>query len=377
MDGRSRYEVIIIGAGIAGASLAYFLAERGMSDVLVLERETQPAYHATGRSAASLVELDPNPTVQQLKVLGARFLRHPPAGFSDLPLLKPSAALVLLRNPMRQMLESAAASLERAGVRFEMLSPEGSCAWVPELLPGRFDGAVLLSEDGRIGVHELLSAYLGHARRRGVTLALGVEVRGLLVERGCLVGVVTEEGAIRARWVVDAAGAWAGKIAQLAGAAPIALQPRRRTLVTFAVPDGVEVGGWPFVVSDADRLYFAPEAGGMLLSPMDEEPLEPCDAQPDDLVVAQALARLAKLTPRLVPRSLRRKWAGLRTFAPDGVPVVGEDPLTPGFFWLAGQAGYGIESSGIIGPVAADLIVRGRTDLFDAALLSPSRFARA
>jgi D-arginine dehydrogenase len=376
MDNRSRYEVIIIGAGIAGASLAYFLAERGLTDVLLLERETQLAQHSTGRSAASLVEMDPDPTVLKLKTLGARFLRNPPAGFSENPVLIPSGVMVLFRGPTLQVVKSVASALERMGVRLEMLSDSAARARVPELSPGSFEGAMLLPEDGRIDVHELLSAYIRHARRRGATLKLGVEVRGISVERGRCRGVVTDEGEIRARWVVDAAGAWAGRIATLAGAMPIPLQPRRRTLVTFAAPDGVDLGGWPFVVSDADRLYFAPESGGVLLSPMDEEPLDPCDPQPDDLVIAEAFERLAALAPRLVPRSLRRKWSGLRTFAPDGVPVVGEDRQVAGFFWLAGQGGYGIETSGIIGPAAADLIVDGRTAGFDASVLSPLRFTR-
>jgi len=129
------------------------------------------------------------------------------------------------------------------------------------------------------------------------------------------------------------------------------------------------------VHSDDDHLYFAPESGGLLLSPMDEEPMEPCDARPDDEVIAQGLARLAGLAPSLVPQTLRRKWSGLRTFAPDRVPVVGEDPRVRGFFWLAGQGGCGIETSGALGPVAADLLVAGKTERFDARALSPARFA--
>ncbi|TMB48511.1 MAG: FAD-binding oxidoreductase, partial [Deltaproteobacteria bacterium] len=223
----------------------------------------------------------------------------------------------------------------------------------------RFAGAALLPDDGHIDVHALLWGYLGHAKRRGAEQRFGAEVRGVRVEAGRCVSVVTAEGEIHARWVVNAAGAWAGKLAALAGAAPIALVPHRRTIVTFAAP--VDVRSWPMVHSDDDRLYFAPESGGLLLSPMDEEPMEPCDARPDDEVIAQGLARLAGLAPSLVPQTLRRKWSGLRTFAPDRVPVVGEDPRVRGFFWLAGQGGCGIETSGALGPVAADLLVAGKT----------------
>jgi D-arginine dehydrogenase len=369
-----RFEVVIVGAGIAGASLAHFLAERGLTDILLIEREMQPGYHATGRSAAVLAELDPNSVVQQLKIGSADFLRHPPAGFCQNPLLERSGILLLFRDPLWAALQQVAPLLEGAGVRLEFLSPAEAVARIPVLAPERFDGGVWLPEDGHIDVHELLSSYLHHARRRGVEQRFGVEVLGVRAECGRCTGIATAEGIIEARWVVDAAGAWAAGVAALAGATPIALVPHRRTIVTFAAPEGLDVGGWPLVGSEADHLYFAPESGGLLLSPMDEEPMEPCDARPDDHVVAEALDRLGRVAPRLVPRSLRRRWAGLRTFAPDRVPVVGEDPSLRGFFWLAGQGGAGIETSPLIGQIAADLILDGKTGRFDARLLAPSRF---
>ena len=369
-----RFEVVIVGAGIAGASLAHFLAERGVTDILLVERETQPGYHATGRSAAVLAELDPNSVVQQLKIGSAGFLRQPPAGFCQNPLLERSGILLLFRDPLWIALQHVAPMIEAAGVRLELLSPTETAARIPVLSVERFDGGVWLPEDGHIDVHELLSSYLRHARRRGVKQRFGVEVLGVRAERGRCTGIATAEGVIEARWVVDAAGAWAARVAALAGAAPIALVPHRRTIVTFAAPDGLDVGGWPLVGSESDHLYFAPESGGLLLSPMDEEPMEPCDARPEDRVIAEGLDRLARLAPRLVPRSLRRRWAGLRTFAPDRVPVVGEDPRVRGFFWLAGQGGCGIETSPTLGRVAADLLVDGRTERFEAGLLAPGRF---
>jgi len=377
MAERNHFEAVIIGAGIAGASLAHFLAERGLTDVLLLERETQPGYHATGRSAASLVELDPNLTVQALKILGGKFLRNPPSGFCENPVLRQSGVMFLYRDPMPQAMRNSALSLERAGIRVEMLSSSAAVALVPELSAAAFAGAILLPECGRIDVHELLSSYLRHARKRGVTLRLGAEVRRIRVENGRCAAVVTGDGEIRTRWVIDAAGAWAGTVSTMIGAAPIKLQPRRRTIIIFAGPDGVDLSKWPFVVSDEDHLYFAPESGGLLLSPMDEVPFEPCDAHPDDLIIAQALERLRTLAPGLVPQSIQRKWAGLRTFSPDGVVVVGEDPMVKGFFWLAGQGGYGIETSPAVSQIAADLIVRGKTDLFDQNALAPSRFLKS
>jgi len=377
MPERNEFEVVIIGGGIAGASLAYFLTERGVTDVALLERESQHGYHSTGRSAATLVEKDPIPVVQQLKALGGKFLRHPPAGFSDNPLLNPCPVMLLYRRENLAQFDTAVEALRRDKIAFETLSAAEAIERVSVLTLQEPERAIVLTADGRIDVHELLTSYLRHARSRGAIVRTSSEVRELVVENGRCRGVVTDSGTFTARWVVDAAGAWAGTIAQLANAAEIALEPRRRTIVTFAPPPKLSVSGWPFIISEADLIYFAPESGGLLLSPMDQEPIAPCDAHPDDEVIAAAMERLRALAPSLVPTSLKRKWAGLRTFSPDSIPVVGEDPRIKGFFWLAGQQGFGIESSPAIGQIAADLIVRGTTDRFDASILSPTRFANS
>lgn len=375
MADRTHFEVIIIGGGIAGASMAYFLAERGVGDVAILERESQPGYHSTGRSAATLVEYDENPVVQQLKAIGGKFLRNPPAGFAENRLVDTSQVMLLFRGSLLSSLPARIAHLKRDRIAFQELSSNAATALVPVLALNDSDRAVLLVDDGRIDVHELLSSYLRHTCHHGAILQTNCEVRGLLVAGNRCAGVATAAGELHARWVVDSAGAWAGEIASLAAPAPIPLEPRRRSIVTFDPPEHIEARKWPFVISEEDQIYFAPESGGLLLSPMDQEPSAPCDAHPEDAVIAAALERLGALAPALLPRSLRRKWAGLRTFSPDGVPVVGEDPRLRGFFWLAGQAGFGIESSPAVGAIAADLLTRGATRIFDAAKLSPARFA--
>lgn len=372
---RTEFEVIIIGGGIAGASLVYFLSERGVRDVALLERETQHAYHSTGRSAATLVEWDPVPAVQQLIVMGGKFLRNPPVDFAENPLLTRSQVLLLYRRAKVADFEATLTSLACDGVEFESLSHAAAMAQVSALKLDVSDRAILLTADGRIDVHELLTSYLRRARRGGADVRVQCEVQGLVIEGNRCRGVITGEGRLAARWVVNAAGAWSGEIAKLAGAAPLRLEPRRRTIVTFDPPSGLDVRNWPLVISDSDQVYFSPESTGLLLSPMDQAPSVPCDAQPDDETIAAALERLRALAPVLVPRTLKRKWAGLRTFSSDSIPVLGEDPQLSGFFWLAGQGGFGIESSPALGAIAADLLVYGRTQRFDASLLSPARFA--
>lgn len=377
MPERTEFEVVIIGGGIAGASLAYFLTERGVSDVALLERESQHGYHSTGRSAATLVEFDSIPAVQQLKAMGGKFLRHPPSGFSENPLLNPCPVMLLYRRGNLSQFETTVDGLRRDRIAFEVLSAADAKERVGVLILDETERAIVLTADGRIDVHELLTSYLRHARSRGAIVRTSSEVRELVVENGRCNGVVTDTGTLTGRLIVDAAGAWAGQIARMANAADIPLEPRRRTIVTFAPPPNLSVSGWPFLISESDQIYFAPESGGLMLSPMDQEPVAPCDAQPEDEVIAAAMERFRSLAPALVPSSLKKKWAGLRTFSPDSIPVVGKDPCLEGFFWLAGQAGFGIESSPAIGQIAADLIARDATDRFDASILSPARFRAA
>jgi len=374
MDAKSNFELIIIGCGIAGASLAYFLTARGMTDILILEREDQPGYHATGRSAAALVELDLVPSILQLKLLGGRFLRNPPPGFSENPLLEESGILITFQGPLWEQVSEMVPDLRQSGVVVDLLSQEETVSMIPVLSPENFDGAVLLPEDGHIDVNELLWSYLRHARRRGAELRCEEELLNLEVERGRCCGVITNAGKYRSRWVINAAGAWAGKIRGLAGPSPVQLTPYRRTIITFPGPEGLPVKKWPHVGDLSNELYFSPESAGLFASPMDEDPMEPCDVRPDDLVVAQTIERLKQLTPRLVPKSISHKWAGLRTFAPDQTMVVGEDPIVKGFFWLSGQGGAGIETSSAVAQIASDLIMDGRTKLIDAQVISPARF---
>ncbi|MBI5480612.1 MAG: FAD-binding oxidoreductase [Deltaproteobacteria bacterium] len=375
MSQKDRFEVIVVGAGIAGASVAAFLAERGEGNVLLVEREAQPAYHATGRSAAMLVELNRHPLWRRLISLGGRVLRRPPAWLADQPLVDRVGVVVPAAGAAWAELQHFEPRLRAEGIATRLIDADAARALVPVLDPGAVDGALLLPENGHLDVHALLQGYLRRLTRAGGEVRCGTEVCEVLRERGRCAGVGTPGGPLRARWVVNAAGAWAGVLGQLAGAVPIAFQARRRTIVTFAAPAASEVGRWPMVDSEVHQAYFKPESGGLLTSPMDETPSPPCDAHPADEDVARAMEKLGRLARALVPQALRRKWAGLRTFAPDEVPVIGEDPLVPGFFWLAGQGGSGIETSPVLGQLAADLLLDGTSTHEAAAALAPGRFA--
>ncbi len=259
----SPIDVLIIGAGIAGASLAYFLSERGSSDVLVIERESQPGYHATGRSAATLVELDPVPTVQKLKILGAGFLRQPPAGFAHNPVLERCGVFSLLREPQWTMRKNAAAADSANEPRLELMMPgEVNQRLGGVLQEGELAGAAFLPDDGFIDIHELLTSYMRHAKRAGVEFRFGVEVTGISRERGRHLAVATTGGVLRAKRVVNAAGAWVGDIARRAGASAIEFRPMRRSIAILPAPASIDVRRWPMVVSEPHSVYFRPESGG-------------------------------------------------------------------------------------------------------------------
>jgi D-arginine dehydrogenase len=263
MSERDRYDVIIVGAGIAGASFAYFLSRRGVGDVLLVEREWTAGYHATGRSAAVAYPLDPHPVTQQLKVPGIGFLRDPPEGFSQHPLLTPCGAMLILKDPLWSSVQKAVAETATArGVAIELLPCAEARRRVPVLNAREFDGALFLPDAARIDVHELLGSYLRGAKRRGVEVRYDLEITGTRVHQGACTGVVTPRGEIRASRIVDAAGAWAGELGRLAGAAPIEITPLRRCAIVYQAPEELDVSRWPHVGSAHHSVYFEPESGG-------------------------------------------------------------------------------------------------------------------
>jgi D-arginine dehydrogenase len=344
-------DFLVVGAGIAGASAAYYLARRG--SVVMLERESQPGFHSTGRSAAVYAaSYGPRPIRILSKAAGA-FLRAPPPGFSDVPLMHPRGGMFVARPDQRDLLEAVVGEVNALDPVLEMLDGAAARALCPVLRPERVAAAALDRTVMDMDVNAIHRGYLAGAKARGAVLATGAEVTAL-ERRGGAWRARTAAGDFAAPVVVNAAGAWADALAALAGARPIGLVPKRRTVIVFAAPMGLDIARWPVAADLGEEWYFKPESGRILASPADETPVPPHDVQPEELDVAVTADRVEAASTLKVERILSR-WAGLRSFVADKAPVVGFAAEAPGFFWLAGQGGYGIQSSDAMGRVAASL----------------------
>ena len=346
------FDILVIGAGIAGCSVAALLAETHR--VLVLERESHPGFHSTGRSAALFSLIYGAEPVRALSRASREFLFDPPAGFTDAPLVRPRGALHIATRDQRSRLEAFAA-LPDIKPFTHRISGDGARELCPILRPDHVDDAVIEADAADVDVHALHQGYLRLLRDRDGRLLTDRTVESLHRDRGrWLLRAGGETYA--APVVLNAAGAWADVIAAMAGVAPIGLQPMRRTALLVDPPEGVDIDRWPMVIDIDEQFYFKPDAGQLLLSPADETPLQPCDVQPDEWDVALAVDRIETATTLQV-RRIKHRWAGLRSFVPDRVPVAGYDIDAPGFFWLAGQGGYGIQTVFGLARAAAALVL--------------------
>lgn len=344
-------DAIIIGAGIAGASVAAQLS-RDMR-VAMLEGESQPGYHTTGRSAAIFSEIYGNAPIRALSRASHSFFFDPPDGFSDAPLIGTRGSLFVARPDQVDRLDAFAALPGVAGATRRLSAGEarGLC---PILREGYAGAALHEAAASDMDVHALLHGYLRQMRRHGGQLVTDAAVLGL-DRAGNGWRVRTSAGAFSAPIVVNAAGAWVDHIAALAGAEPIGIEPLRRTAALVDAPTGFQIAPWPMTIDIDEQFYFKPDAGKILLSPADETPSPPCDVMPEDWDVAVAVDRVESATTMKITH-VRQKWAGLRCFVADRSPVVGYDPELEGFFWLAALGGYGIQTAPAMGRVAAALI---------------------
>ncbi|MBX3500455.1 MAG: FAD-binding oxidoreductase [Alphaproteobacteria bacterium] len=361
----------IIGAGIAGVSCAYYLAPRAR--VAILEREHVPAYHTTGRSAALYTETYGSAAVRAITVRSGEFYRQPPAGFADVPLLSPRGALLFGRPGEADRIDAAYRDFHALVDTVERADRAETLRRHPLLRPELVEGAVWEPDAEDMDVAAIHAGFLRGARAAGAALHLKAEVAALDRRNGQWHVRLANGETILARVVVNASGAWADVLGAMAGARPIGLVPKRRTAFTFDAPQGTDIARLPIVVDLAETFYFKPEVGQFLGSPADETPSEPCDAQPEELDIAIAVDRIETHTTLTVPR-IRNKWAGLRSFVADKEFVVGFDGDAEGFFWLAGQGGYGIQSAPAMGRLSAALAL-GEAMPGDIAALGVSEAA--
>jgi D-arginine dehydrogenase len=347
-------DFIVIGAGIAGASVAAELSVN--HSVCLLEAESRPGYHSTGRSAALFSEMYGNRVIRALSRASRRQLFEPCADFAESPWTTSRGALFIAttsqvaelgRYADQQDVRAIARRLDTAAAR----------ALCPILRSDHVAAGLYEPNASDIDVNGLHQAYLRQLRaNRGILLtSRPVE------EIGRSAGIwEVRAGAdtFAAPIVINAAGAWADQVAGLASVRPVGLRPLRRTAVLVDAPTGYSINNWPLVIAADESFYFKPDAGVLLLSPADETLTEPCDVQPDEWDIAVAVERVTAAADISVHR-IRHRWAGLRTFAEDRTPVVGFDPEAAGFFWLAGQGGYGVQTAPALA-IAAAALASGR-----------------
>ena len=348
--------------------------------MVVLEREAVPGYHSTGRSAAGLSENLGTRPIRALTALSRPFFKTPPPGFADVALMKPRPWLVIARTDQGEAFEAQLAEARASCPAIEVVSADAAVKLFPLLDRAYVAQAFLEPDAADLDVDAILQGYLRGLRAHGGMLVTHAEV--LAVQRhGGVWRVETKTAAYEAPVLVNAGGAWADETARMAGVRPIGLVPKRRTAMIVAPPEGIDVSDWPELDDVGDEFYLKPEAGKLLLSPSDETPSPPTDAQPDEMDIAVAVDRIERATTLNV-RRIERSWAGLRSFVADRTPVAGFDPDAEGFFWLAGQGGAGIQTSAGLSLAAASVILDAEwpTPLFardiTAATFSPTRLRR-
>jgi len=366
----ARVSIVIAGAGFAGLSTAAALARRGVEPGLVLEREPMPGAHASGKNAAIARQLEFDPIVRVLAVTSLQRIRE--MQVEGRSIVDARGGLYLGRATDRSKLAATIDAMRSLGVDAFLWSREETVARFPCLESATFDCAAFSPTDGVIDIHGLLAAYLREARAAGWTLVTRTSVEAIEATGGRGLLVRTSRGDVEAGAVVDATGAWAGRLGREAH--PLPLQPVRRHLFVSDGSGSVPADA-PLIWDLTAGYYLRPESGGLLLSPCDESPHPPAAPDTDPAALELLAAKLTAALPALSGLPIRSGWACLRTFAPDRRPVIGPDPGRPGLFHVAGLGGFGVGTSWAVGELAADAI-EGRARRDDvAAASSPGREA--
>ncbi len=367
-DSRGKYGVpamqtdfLIIGGGIAGISVAARLA--GLGSVTLLEAEKSLAHHASGRSAALYEPHYGLPAVVELSLASGDYLQ------AATGVLSPRGMMILGRAD-----EAAATAAETKKFALDLISVQEARDMVPILNPETVKHAAWGAHAWDIDTDLMLQGFARQAKDSGAQIHTGARVTAI-VRKADGWHVITSAGDFHAALIINAAGAWVDVVAQMAGVQPLGFQPMRRSMARLPAPGGHDVARWPMMFGAGEAWYAKPDAGALIVSPAEEHPVAAHDAWADDLVLAEGLARYEDMVTEPVTRLLSN-WAGLRTFSPDRVLVIGRDLREPAFFWLAGQGGYGFQSAPAASQLAADLIAGRAPDVSAdlAAALSPGRF---
>lgn len=346
-------DFIVIGGGIAGASVAYELLPHG--SVIVLEQESATGYHSTGRSAAVMSE-NYGPKLWSRLVSATRgFLENPPEGFATAPLVSDRGALFLAQAHEAAQLQAQYDDLIARGAQVELIAASDALRYCEVLRAEKYATAMYEPDCKDVDTNELMMGYQRGIRAAGGAVVTGARVTAIRRDASGW-QVDTTAGEFHGGTVVNAAGGWVQQVAEMAGLGYRNVVPFRRTAVTFDAPAGSNLHRWPMTFDVAETFYFKPEAGKVMVSPVDMARSEPCDAQADEMEVAIAIDRIETFTTMKVAR-ISHKWGGLRTFAPDHEPVIGPDPADAGFIWLAGQGGNGVMASAASARLAASLAV--------------------
>jgi D-arginine dehydrogenase len=352
-DSVTKVDFVIIGAGIAGASVAYWLAPHGK--VVILERESHPGFHSTGRSAALYMASYGNAQVRALTLASKKFFDAPPQGFCAHPLLSPRGALMVAERGQEAALEQHWAVLAQMNTGARRLTAAQACQLSPALRPERIVDALIEPDAADMDVNAIHQGFLRGAVARGGEVRVHSEVVGLDRHDNQWTVTTQKNETWQAPVVIDAAGAWADELAKMAGASRIGLQPCRRSALLFK-PEGFgDFAKWPMTYGASENWYFKPDAGQVLVSPANADPVSPQDVQPEELDIAIAIDRIESVTTFKIRRP-SHTWAGLRSFVQDHGLVGGFDEIKPGFFWIAAQGGYGIQTSPAMGEACATLV---------------------
>jgi D-arginine dehydrogenase len=371
-------DCVIVGAGLAGAATAYQLAQRGMRELVILDREAHAGFHSSSRNAAMLRAFVEDEALLPLAIAGARFIRSAQEQWSQGEVFRPGGSCFSASGARWRALCKSLELAQRevpGGLEAEIWDASELERRVPATRGGGFEGAIHTPSDGSVDVHRLLHGYLAEARRAGARIRLSSEVTSIHVDAGHRVERVdTAKLSIATPRVVNASGAWAPSVAALAGACPIPFTALRRHLV-YTGPYALADPSWPYVWDlDAD-LYFRPESTGLLLSPCDETSASPGVPDSDPAALELLYEKLSRSFPALANLPVARSWAGLRVFAPDRRFVIGRDPYVSGFYWATGLGGHGVTTSAAVGALVADEIVAPEGVAPHA--FSPSRFVAA